>query len=70
MHGRTLIVFTGKLADMLADPRSRYDYEEVMKEYNEVLQEQFTAQQAIRKLFSRHGWDNRQTRINKRFKLI
>jgi len=43
--------FTGKLADMLADPRSRYDYEEVMKEYNEVLQEQFTAQQAIRKLF-------------------
>ena len=43
--------FTGKLADMLADPRSRYDYEEVMKDYDEVLQEQFTAQQAIRKLF-------------------
>jgi hypothetical protein len=43
--------FANNLRDMLTDPRSRYDYETVLKEYNEVLQEQFTAQQAIRKLF-------------------
>jgi uncharacterized protein YigA (DUF484 family) len=43
--------FASKLADMLSDPRSRYNYKDIMEDYDEVLQEQFTAQQAIRKLF-------------------
>ena len=43
--------FAEKLADMLSDPRSRYNYKDIIEDYDEVLQEQFTAQQAIRKLF-------------------
>ena len=57
--------FANNLRDVLTDPRSRYDYGNILKEYNEVLQEQFTAQQAIRKLFKdMEGIEGRDKLIN------